>query len=316
MARYDNEWDRDRERRDRGYDERNRAEGQGWGQRGWEGGGQHSGPGYGSDRGYGGRESSGGGMGSYMGNQGSQRSEFQGQYGYGSQGYGSERGPGGYRTGEGWNRGEEGYSGSERGGNYGPSGYSTDRDREQYGSENFGGREGGWGGYGSYDRQRGGSYDRERHGRESGEFNRQGAWSGNTGSVQRGQGQGSSWPDQNNWGRFSGRGPKNYKRSDDRITEDINERLTQHPEIDAWEIEIEVKNGEVTLRGTVDDRRAKRAAEDIAEQVSGVHQVHNQIRVEQQGAGNAQGSNRGAGQTGSQSSSAQRQQGEMTGSKK
>jgi hypothetical protein len=81
-------------------------------------------------------------------------------------------------------------------------------------------------------------------------------------------------------GRFSGRGPKGWVRSDDRIRDDINERLTDHPGIDAYEVEVQVKNGEVTLTGTVDDRVAKRLAEDIAQNVSGVKDVHNQVRIE------------------------------------
>ena len=81
-------------------------------------------------------------------------------------------------------------------------------------------------------------------------------------------------------GRHFGRGPRGYSRSDERLTEDLNERLTQHPEIDASEIEVNVRNGEVTLTGTVDDRQTKRMIEDLAEEVSGVREVHNQIRVQ------------------------------------
>lgn len=61
-------------------------------------------------------------------------------------------------------------------------------------------------------------------------------------------------------GRFVGRGPKNYQRSDDRIRDDINERLTQHPYIDATEIDVQVKSGEVTLTGTVENRESRRMA--------------------------------------------------------
>lgn len=82
-------------------------------------------------------------------------------------------------------------------------------------------------------------------------------------------------------GRHSGKGPKGYRRSDDRVREDVCERLTEHPEIDASEIEVTVKDGDVTLMGTVDDRNAKRMAEDVAESVSGVKDVHNQVRVGQ-----------------------------------
>ncbi len=80
-------------------------------------------------------------------------------------------------------------------------------------------------------------------------------------------------------GRFSGRGPKGYRRSDERILEEINERLTQDPDLDASEIEVQVTNCEVTLQGTVENRQAKRRAEDLAESISGVHDVQNQIRV-------------------------------------
>jgi hypothetical protein len=82
---------------------------------------------------------------------------------------------------------------------------------------------------------------------------------------------------------YSGRGPRNYKRSDQRIEEDINERLTQHHMIDASDIEVNVHNGEVTLRGQVDHRDAKRLAEDTAETVFGVKEVNNQIKVRQRG---------------------------------
>jgi osmotically-inducible protein OsmY len=81
-------------------------------------------------------------------------------------------------------------------------------------------------------------------------------------------------------GRFVGRGPKGYRRSDDRIQEEVNEELTRHPEIDASEIEVRVQSGEVTLTGKVEDRQQKRLAEDLAERVSGVNDVHNQLKVD------------------------------------
>src|SRR5262245_59062040 len=56
---------------------------------------------------------------------------------------------------------------------------------------------------------------------------------------------------------FAGRGPQGYRRSDERITEDINEELTQDDEVDASGISVEVKNGEVVLKGTVSDRESK-----------------------------------------------------------
>jgi hypothetical protein len=81
-------------------------------------------------------------------------------------------------------------------------------------------------------------------------------------------------------GMYRGRGPKGYQRSDERLREDICERLMDAPDIDATEITLEVASGEVTLTGSVHDRHMKRCAEDIVEEVSGVKQVHNGLRIE------------------------------------
>ncbi len=78
---------------------------------------------------------------------------------------------------------------------------------------------------------------------------------------------------------YRGRGPRNYVRSDERIREDINDRLSDDPDIDASDIEVTVSAGEVTLDGKVSERFAKRHAEDIAEAVTGVRHVQNNLRV-------------------------------------
>jgi osmotically-inducible protein OsmY len=77
----------------------------------------------------------------------------------------------------------------------------------------------------------------------------------------------------------AGRGPRRYRRSDERIMEDVSERLTTDPDVDATDIEVTVTDGHVTLSGTVDDRRAKRLAEVDAEDVWGVVEVENRLRV-------------------------------------
>lgn len=81
-------------------------------------------------------------------------------------------------------------------------------------------------------------------------------------------------------GPHSGRGPKGYTRSPERILEDVAERLTDDPEVDASNIEVSVEGDVVVLRGRVYDRRQKRAAEDVVETVSGVRDVRNQLDVE------------------------------------
>ena len=52
--------------------------------------------------------------------------------------------------------------------------------------------------------------------------------------------------------------------------------------VDASDIEVAVSGREVTLSGTVRSREEKRRAEDIAEAVSGVTHVQNNLRVQQQ----------------------------------
>jgi osmotically-inducible protein OsmY len=76
-----------------------------------------------------------------------------------------------------------------------------------------------------------------------------------------------------------GRGPKGYVRSDSRIEEDVNDRLTDDGMLDASEIEVEVADREVTISGSVTSRMAKRRAEDIADSVSGVEHVQNNLRI-------------------------------------
>ena len=76
-----------------------------------------------------------------------------------------------------------------------------------------------------------------------------------------------------------GRGPKGYSRSDERIRDDVNDRLTDDPFLDASDIEVMVDKGEVTLTGKVTSREDKRRAEDLADNVSGVKHVQNNLRL-------------------------------------
>ncbi|SMC72369.1 BON domain-containing protein [Novosphingobium sp. B1] len=76
-----------------------------------------------------------------------------------------------------------------------------------------------------------------------------------------------------------GRGPSDYTRSDERIREDANDRLTENPRVDARSISVMVTDGEVTLSGTVNNRMDKRRAEDCVEAISGVKHVQNNLRV-------------------------------------
>jgi len=84
-------------------------------------------------------------------------------------------------------------------------------------------------------------------------------------------------------GPFAGVGPKGYKRSDERILEDVSERLMEDGHIDASDIEVEVRGGEVILRGSVPNRFMKRRAEDLSASALGVKDVQNQVRIREAG---------------------------------
>lgn len=98
--------------------------------------------------------------------------------------------------------------------------------------------------------------------------------------------------------RRQGRGPRNYQRSDDRIREDICEQLMRGW-MDADDVDVRVEKGEVTLSGTVRSRDEKRAIEDLAEDVLGVKDVHNELRVaREQQQEERRGEDRGSQQQG------------------
>jgi osmotically-inducible protein OsmY len=99
---------------------------------------------------------------------------------------------------------------------------------------------------------------------------------------------------------YRGRGPRGYVRSDERIREDVCDRLEQDRRIDASEIEVTVAGGEVRLDGYVDSRMARRRAEDCAEMISGVRHVQNNLRVHEYSAATAGQSAKG--ETGAASS--------------
>ena len=189
------------------------------------------------------------------------------------------------------------------------------RDRDERDAERrWGGGERGWGGrpddevdrdwarqWGYVDRG-----DRGRGERRAGDS----GWTRERGYVDEGYGRGrdadryyeprSGWGDPSAWGAergfaydpgrgaagpHAGRGPRGYQRSDERIREDVCDALCAHSYVDASDIEVTVANGEVTLIGVVRERPEKRMAEDAAEQVSGVREVHNQLRVTPGGSG-------------------------------
>ncbi|HMI94074.1 MAG TPA: BON domain-containing protein [Polyangiales bacterium] len=98
--------------------------------------------------------------------------------------------------------------------------------------------------------------------------------------------------------RRSGNAPKGYKRSDDRIREDVCDRLSERWDVESGAIEVSVSNGEVTLSGSVPERGMKFRAESISDGVSGVSEVHNQLRVAAQQSRQGQGQSHGQAEQG------------------
>jgi hypothetical protein len=170
-----------------------------------------------------------------------------GARGYGSSGYGSSGGYG-QGTGGGYGQGSSGGYGQGTSGGYAASGV-------------YGGYHGLSGGYAGYGQGSSGysptGPDRDRFG------------------SQRDQG----FRSRDFRGGFAGRGPKGYKRTDERVREDVCDRLSQDDEVDASDISVRVENGEVTLEGSTETRRQKHRAEEIAADVAGVSDVHNNVRV-------------------------------------
>ncbi len=67
---------------------------------------------------------------------------------------------------------------------------------------------------------------------------------------------------------------------DGAITDRVRQRLFSDPDVKGYTVEVETKNGVVTLSGTVETERAKSKAEKLTKKVSGVKGVVNKLRVE------------------------------------
>jgi hypothetical protein len=83
------------------------------------------------------------------------------------------------------------------------------------------------------------------------------------------------WEERN----YSGRGPRGYQRGDERIREDICDRLTEDPRIDASDVDVHVESAEVTLTGSVRTRDEKHFTESVIERIAGVREVNNNLKV-------------------------------------
>ncbi len=204
-----------------------------------------------------------------------------------SGGYASERfGPRGYDSGRFTRGGERGFSsftGSDFGGrDFAGEPTSYGRESEPLGERSYGQDRWRSGNYGA------GSWLGANHG-EWRDFDGGRRYARSRGDdrgffERAGEAIGRWFGDDDGYGRrenYRGHGPAGYTRTDERIREDVSERLTDDWAVDARKIEVTVSGGEITLDGTVTSRDQKRRAEDIAENVSGVKHVQNNLRVDE-----------------------------------
>lgn len=77
---------------------------------------------------------------------------------------------------------------------------------------------------------------------------------------------------------YTGKGPRNYVRSSDRIIDDIVHAFTVDRHLDASFIDVDVVGDEVHLTGYVDSRISRWRAEDLAAEVPGVKTIINQLQ--------------------------------------
>jgi hypothetical protein len=108
--------------------------------------------------------------------------------------------------------------------------------------------------------------------------------------------------------KLTGKPPKGYRRSDERVRDEVCERIARSG-VNADAVEVAVSNGEVTLTGFVERRDEKRAIEDLADDVFGVDEVHNHVRVRREGQPSTQPlPGAGTGTTGTGAAMSARQQ--------
>ena len=130
----------------------------------------------------------------------------------------------------------------------------------------------------------GGRHQHHEHGEPGDFFSRAGErisnWFGNTADEVRRDFRGASEVrHQEAVQGHRGRGPQGYQRTDERISDDAHQRLTDDPWLDASAVSLSVNAGEVTLSGTVENREAKHRAERLVEDLSGVNHVQNNLRI-------------------------------------
>ena len=80
-------------------------------------------------------------------------------------------------------------------------------------------------------------------------------------------------------GVHAGKGPRGYCRGDVRLYDEVCDKLERDGDLDASDIEVTVKAGEVVLAGSVCDETARSRAEAVVAGCTGVREVRNRLLV-------------------------------------
>lgn len=67
--------------------------------------------------------------------------------------------------------------------------------------------------------------------------------------------------------------------NDDKIYDQVRQKLANDPDVKGAGFKVTVKNGAVTMEGTVRDEHAREKAEKIAKKVKGVTSVNNLLKI-------------------------------------
>lgn len=85
-----------------------------------------------------------------------------------------------------------------------------------------------------------------------------------------------TWPHREH---HAGIPPKKYQRSDESIMDHIADVLTYSPDVDATEVTIAVKDGNVILSGTVPERGMIYLVDELLDEVHGIKDFDNHLKV-------------------------------------
>ncbi|HEX5934837.1 MAG TPA: BON domain-containing protein [Pseudorhizobium sp.] len=91
------------------------------------------------------------------------------------------------------------------------------------------------------------------------------------------QGEANIFAENSEQQKHQGVAPTDYQRPDDHIQSAVNEALTQDTFLDPTNISVSVRNGRVTLDGTVSNEADRRRAEECVSRVHGVTGCQNNL---------------------------------------